>query len=428
MTEKPREQNIPVERLFLDLKNPRHEELDTEEEAIEILCSDEKVIQILTSIAEDGLSPIERLAVVSDNDEDGPNGNFVVAEGNRRLCAIKLLTDPDLAPSEHRDAIEKAAANWTPITEIPCVIFNDDDENLSLWIERRHQGPMDGVGLKPWTADQKARHSGGASPNREALPFLDWAEKEGLITPQQRKRRLTTVQRYLSNPVMRNAMGIDSGDPNDVRRTRPEDDMKLLARRFIGDLLSGEVTSRHKRFDIEKYASRLALIPGLSSDRVEATPLAHAPSTSEASSRPPVKPKTPTKIKRDHKLDEELEKLGNKKLISLYRSITTVSVREHTPLVAIGIWAFLETLTALSGRDEKASFRSFLNKQDLKKQGIAAGDIKAVQEAIGRIHGYGNTTKHHPTSAIFSSDQLENDMTLLGDLMVKLIVGAQREP
>ncbi|MBD0865949.1 MAG: hypothetical protein GDA36_10305 [Rhodobacteraceae bacterium] len=431
MTNKPSEQNIPVERLFLDLGNPRHKEVETEKEAIELLCSNEDVIPLARDIARYGLSPIDRLAVVSDNDEDGPSGNFVVAEGNRRLCALKLLTDPDLAPSKHKDAIEKAAADWTPIAKIPCVVF-DDKASTDPWLERRHQGPLDGVGLKPWDAEQKARHSGGSSQNRVAQSFLDWAQQEGLINPQQRKGRLTTAQRYLNNRVMKNAMGIDATDPNQICRTRPEDDMRLLAQRFIGDLLSGEVTSRHKTPDIEKYAGKLDSIKGLTRERVDSKPLAHDHSTSGVSPNPSeksikTKPKRVSKISYDAKIDEDLKKLDNRKLISLYNSVTKVSAWEHTPLVAVGVWSFFETLTALLGR-EKASFSSFLNKQCLKYHGIDAADIRAVLEAIERIHAYGNTTKHHHTSATFSADQLDNDMTILRGLIVKLIAAAPRDP
>ena len=430
MTDKPSERNIPVERLFLDLENPRHGELRTEEEAIEFLCSNEDVAKIAGDIAEHGLSPIDRLAVVIDNGDDGLEGNFVVAEGNRRLCAIKLLTDPDLAPSEHRGAVEKAAADWTPIAEISCVVF-DDKTAARLWLERRHQGSLGGVGLRPWNAEQKARHSSGSSRNRVAQAFLDWTEKEGLITRKDRKRRLTTVQRYLGNPIMRQAMGIDASDPNDVRRTRPEADMKLLAQRFIGDLLSGEVTSRHNKSEIESYARMLESLQGLSGEEVDPPLSLNPPSASQDPSDPPGKPKKPersTKIKRDPKIDEKLQELNDQKLSSLYNSITTVPVNKHTPLVAIGVWAFFETLTARLGRDPKTSFSSFLSKQYLEKQGLDAKEIEGLDEPIGRIHAYGNTTEHHHTVAAFNAEQLENDMAALSGPIAKLIERAPRDP
>ncbi|MBC6405415.1 MAG: hypothetical protein GDA41_06785 [Rhodospirillales bacterium] len=413
MTGKPSERNIPVERLVLDLENPRHGELDTEQEAIEFLCSNEDVIPLVRDIARYGLNPIDRLAVVIDNGDDGPEGNFVVAEGNRRLCAIKLLTGPALAPSQHRDAVEKAAADWTPITEISCVVF-DDKTAARLWLARRHQGSLGGVGFKPWNAEQKARHSDVSSRNRVAQAFLDWAEKKGLITPEDRLGRLTTVQRYLSNSTMRQAMGIDASDPNDVRRTRPGGDMNLLAQRFIGDLLSGEVTSRHKKADIERYAGKLDSLPGLSYKRVDPQLLAK-------------KPRNLRKISRHPEIDQKLQELNDQKLCSLYNSITTISAKAHMPLIAVGVWAFFETLTALLGRDPKTSFSSFLNKQYLEKQGLDAGDNRAMREAIGRIHAYGNTTKHHYTLAAFNAEQLEDDMTTLSGLIAKLIERAPRD-
>ena len=55
------------------------------------------------------------------------NGTFITAEGNRRVCALKLLRDPDLAPADKRKSFENAAEGWTPIRQISAVVFDDRD-------------------------------------------------------------------------------------------------------------------------------------------------------------------------------------------------------------------------------------------------------------------------------------------------------------
>ena len=89
---------VPVERLRLDRRNPRL--IGGDEEA-----SDEAIIarlylaadlgELLQSIAANGYMDIEPLVVVADPDSE--NGDLTVLEGNRRLAALRLLREPDLA-------------------------------------------------------------------------------------------------------------------------------------------------------------------------------------------------------------------------------------------------------------------------------------------------------------------------------------------
>ncbi len=270
------EQSISLDRIFLHHENPRHEAYETQSQVIEWLCSNEEVAQLTRDIAQHGLSPLDRFGVIRDHETDGDDATYVAAEGNRRVCALKLLTDPDLAPPERKSFFEKQAESWTPITELPCVIF-EDQEDLDLWLKRRHHGFAEGVGQKPWSADQKSRHSGTGSRNRVALEFLNYAEDEKLISPNDRRRRLTTVQRFLSNPVMRETLGIETSDPGNIVRNRTEDDFKLLSQRFISDMLSGEpkVTSRKNSTQITAYARELGSLKGQGHERIEPEPINH---------------------------------------------------------------------------------------------------------------------------------------------------------
>ncbi len=59
-------------------------------------------------IAEHGLNPLELLALITLDDT---KAGYYVSEGNRRICAIKLLNDPELAPAKHRKTFEKIAEN-----------------------------------------------------------------------------------------------------------------------------------------------------------------------------------------------------------------------------------------------------------------------------------------------------------------------------
>ena len=101
-------QPIPVERIFLDLSNPRHEPYKTEAEVIEYLCREEQVYSLARDIAKIGINPLEICAVIPVNKKSARTQLFVVAEGNRRMCALKLLDDPDLAPAKYRKRFREA--------------------------------------------------------------------------------------------------------------------------------------------------------------------------------------------------------------------------------------------------------------------------------------------------------------------------------
>ncbi|PMU33447.1 hypothetical protein C1Y12_29060, partial [Pseudomonas sp. FW305-47B] len=134
-------------------------------------CKEEAVYQLARDIAKHGLNPLERFALIPRKGKgNGAATSYIMAEGNRRLCAIKLLADPELAPAEQRKAFEKLAEKWTPITAVPGAEFADASD-ARIWIERMHGGEQGGIGPRTWNAEQKERWSGGAK-NRSAQAFL----------------------------------------------------------------------------------------------------------------------------------------------------------------------------------------------------------------------------------------------------------------
>lgn len=421
---------IPLNRIFLNLKNPRHKPYENQAQVIERLCAKEEVPQLAHDIAQYGISPLDIFGVFKDHNTEGEDTTYITAEGNRRLCALKLLTDPDLAPSKRKAYFKKQADNWTPITELPCVIF-EDRKDRDLWVKRRHEGPAGGVGQKPWDADQKSRLSGGSSRNRAALAFLDYAEHENLISAADRERRLTTVQRFLDNWLMRDTLGLVLSDPGTVSRIRTEEDFKLLAQQFISDILAKgtQVHSRQDRQSIESYALRLGSLQGQSGQTITPEPIVSDPQKPKPTRRRrPRKAKPRPLLPYQPEIEDALKTLNNFKLENLYRSICTVDLPEHTPLLAIGMWSFFETLTARSGRNSDTNFCSYLSKDRLRQYGLGTKqEINPLCDAVERIHRYGNTTKHHDTAAAFNGDQLANDLESLTKLILKVIADASTQ-
>jgi hypothetical protein len=409
---------VAFNRIFLDLENPRHDPYEDEAQVIQYLCRAENVFPLAKDIAQVGLNPLELLAVIPD-ETSGKDTTYIAAEGNRRVCALKLLDDPQRAPPKLRKGFEELSEGWATIENVNCVVF-PDRESVKMWLSRIHEGEQGGVGRRKWDADQTARHS-GVSKNKVALAVLDYAEREGMITSEGRKGKLTTVQRYLTSPLVREALGIDSTNINDISHNRPKPDVDLLLRKLLADLGTGYVNSRANKDEHIAYARELSAVSGQTHRRIAPLSLAAAkPGKQAGRATRPSKPKPRRVLPYEPDIMTALEALGGSKLPNLYTSICTVPLEAHTPLVAIGVWAFVESLTAKAGRGENTPFPDFFSKQRLQGYGLPTGkNGRGIEEAIKRVATSGNVTKHDATAATFNGDQLANDMETLGNLIVK---------
>ncbi|MDN3647078.1 hypothetical protein QWY75_12775 [Pontixanthobacter aestiaquae] len=422
MAQTPFSKPVAVDQIFLDLSNPRHEPCDTEGEVIEYLCRNEDILPLAKDIVDNGLNPIEPFALLADGQ------TFIVAEGNRRVCALKPLSDPDRAPAKLSNSFEALADGWAGIPTVPAVIF-PDRPSVKPWLTRIHDGQQGGIGRKKWSADQSQRHS-GSDKNKIALAVLDYAEEAGLISADDRKGKLTTVQRYVSKKPVQEAMGLDVTDLDNIRKTKPKPDFDKVLVKFIGDLGSGHVNSRSKGKEMfEAYGRELSAIEQLGKPSIKAEPLSKpAPEKPAKPVRRRVKPKPRTTLPFEHEIMDALKELDSQKLINLYDSITSVPLTPHAPLVSIGAWAFIESLSGLAGRNANTPFTSFFSTHRLQRYGLDTGKgNKALFGALESIARSGDVTKHHGTGANFNGEQTVNDMDTLKKLILKTIEDAANQ-
>src|SRR5229473_4701591 len=85
--------DLDIDHLLLDSENPRFETATTQRDVLQRILDDqeEKLYQLSLSIATEGMSPIDRLLVVRENKS---SDRFIALEGNRRVAALKILTNP----------------------------------------------------------------------------------------------------------------------------------------------------------------------------------------------------------------------------------------------------------------------------------------------------------------------------------------------
>lgn len=144
--------SLPLDDLHFDPENPRiPSSVDTtdEEELLAWMLSDANLLNLMRSIGTHGYFTGEPLLVVPEGDQD----EFRVVEGNRRLAALRLLENPELAPRSRSRVVTSIAseASHRP-TKIPCVEFAQRDDLMG------HLGYRHITGIQEWSPLAKARY------------------------------------------------------------------------------------------------------------------------------------------------------------------------------------------------------------------------------------------------------------------------------
>ncbi len=249
---------IQLSSIRLDPENPRHDPITDERKIIEHLLKDEQVKNLASHIAKYGINPLEVPGVIKSDDK-----NYIVVEGNRRVCALKLLNDPELAPNSEKSYFERLLRNTGSDieTRTPCYVFNDL-QDADVWLRIKHGGAQSGAGTKKWDAPEKARYNakmGRRHSDALGLSILEYAEKYIVESDRIPTGIITTAMRYLGNPLFRQILHIDSGrsESNVVITTTFEEFDKVLLE-FVTDLVENKkVTSRRNKAEVEDYAKEL---------------------------------------------------------------------------------------------------------------------------------------------------------------------------
>ncbi|WP_375624186.1 ParB/Srx family N-terminal domain-containing protein [Bartonella sp. TT119HLJHH] len=437
-----------LKTLKLDLENPRIPRFTSEKDAINFLCITEKILELSEDIAENGLSPFEKLMVIQDGEK------YVVKEGNRRLAALKLLDNPSLAPEHLSKKIAKYSADRKiHITSVECAIASDIKE-ANHWMEIKHLGQNNGKGVKPWNAIQKSRYSPD-NPNRFAYLLLNH-----LLEDPSLDYEITTVTRLISKTTFFEYTGIYYNQLEDklIFSCSYEENSALdnFLKQFVQDILEKKINSRscNNRKDIEKYFEILSRKFGLTKS-FDSSNLTNLFSSSKKLARKGKDKKETEYSKRkdnlptsdankdgnypkqklfrriyDEEIADQLQKLGIIKPISIYSSVKKLGTDADTPLVYIAFSCLFEGLTGFLGRENK-SFDNFLKdkfskycrllKTELDDTQYINENEKAILDTLAKVRMQANTAKHAFRSAPLSYLEVLSDIQVLKPVLMQLI-------
>jgi len=245
---------LKIAQLDLDVVNPRTKPEENQTEALRSLLSVErdgdKVWELAHDICEAGmLDPGDRLYVVpSDNEDD----RYIVLDGNRRLAALRLLSQPGLvdrndiglSPTVRNrfKRLQTEFADRWPL-EVDVVIFADR-EAAKRFIRLRHTGENAGAGRSAWSALQIARFDNtGLWQCMQALRSAQVLDLDVVNELDRSSFNITTFDRVAGTLEFQRRFGFTIGKNSFAigqNRTRA---LKALSK-LATDVVSGRVHSR----------------------------------------------------------------------------------------------------------------------------------------------------------------------------------------
>ena len=176
---------LEVGDLLLDLDNPRLGTVETQAEALEAIVEldTNHFKNMMRSIKEHGLDPGDAFYVLRSEEEEGA---YVVVDGNRRLAALKVLTDPTVLQGTKLGTnvsrlIAKVAEGFDPAaTAVLSTTLFDDRDIANEWIMRRHGRSMEGEGRIGWGPLEIDRFK----KERTILDVIEFVERNSTFTDE----------------------------------------------------------------------------------------------------------------------------------------------------------------------------------------------------------------------------------------------------
>ena len=270
------EKNLLVTNILLDFLNPRippSDEVLDQRALIADLVYHDKIDELARNIANNGFFPIESLIVTKKNNKT------IVIEGNRRLAALKLLINPDVAPEDQIPKF-RAISNRIDINTIKKVrvIVTPSREAAAPIIMSKHTKPQ----VASWKPIMKAAFynrllQSGISIEDLALEYnvsttdiitslrlynmykiacsLDLPEEVSKIVRNPREFNATTLQRFYVHKIGLDFLGIEFDDGINIKGKIDINEFTKGFKKIISDIATEEIISRSldRTKDIQEY-------------------------------------------------------------------------------------------------------------------------------------------------------------------------------
>ena len=281
--EKWPDKRISLSLLKLDPQNPRLDfgtaQADTKE-IIAALVELEDVHILARDIARAGYLPTEIIVAIPD----GAN-RYIVVEGSRRLAALKLLENPDLAPVPKREVFRRyareAEQNRTLPQKVrvtiapnrtaarPTILNRHTGSNIKRWSIYAQARYIDQMRLEGFDVEEIAQHMGGSADDVKrrlrnaqlyesilSIPLdVEVADK----VRNHRRFAFSTLQRLAESTVFRDWTGISISKQGRFTFASKKVELQKALARIVEDIVTKKVNTRTLNNDeaIQQYLNDL---------------------------------------------------------------------------------------------------------------------------------------------------------------------------
>ncbi|WP_310611360.1 hypothetical protein [Limnohabitans sp.] len=424
-------QELNLDELHLDLKNPRFAGLSSEREALEkiVVSQGVKLVNLAEDIVTEGMSPAHRMLVMRAPGR-GSTG-YVVLDGNRRLAALRVLVNPSVLDGMKgvgdltAQKLRKLAKEFDPSSIQPLDVFVCKNEaEARHWIEAIHTGENDGRGVVGWDGIATARYR-GQNASLKVLAFIKAASKLSAEELASLERfPITNLDRLLGSPEVRERLGLTT-EGGDLLSDLPQAELLRPLRKIVSDLATKKisVSAIKSKEDRINYVNSLgAALPDLGKRTGLAQPLdrlaaqaqvkSHAVTSSSAKTRSLLDRKTLIPPQSQCALN-----IADQKLQQMCRELRKLPLETYPVAVAAAFRVFLElSLDHYASENKLASYKVDLplkqkvehvatglqnagtNKRDLQAFRALASNSNAVL-SVDRLHGVIHSRYALPTAS-----------------------------
>ncbi|HET8607502.1 MAG TPA: hypothetical protein VFL66_10815 [Gaiellaceae bacterium] len=403
-------ETVPIESLLLDVENPRHDAVTSQRDAIQAVIEEQggKLSNLVRDIADHGLSPLDRVLVFKKG------RSWVVVEGNRRVVALKLLRNPDLAAGTaiEREVRKIAASAQDVPSAIECGVIGSR-EDARHWVELRHTGEQEGRGVVSWNALAAARfNTKPGTATAKAVTFVDTVQsafptntriQSALETIS--KTRLTTLGRLIADRDFNDHLGLEQDDGRLLAHF-PASEIEPILERVLEDLATHLSVTKIKTKDMRRrYISSLPK-PKSAAYRNEPQALDPKQSGAARTSRSvrQQKPGSPFKDLSLQRLDQRINDIvGELRKLDLEKFPNAAAVLTRV-LLELAVDQFIQKKSLQAQGKLKEKLRRCLGvvdatDKDPKYQGVRAGLSDGTSMyAVATLHGYVHNQHFHPTA------------------------------
>lgn len=346
--------SVNINDIALDIENPRMENSRSQQEAIHALLLEQKdkMVKIAEDIIQYGLNPSEFPIVINCEDESGYK--YIVLEGNRRICALKILMTPNIiGDDEELRSLKKKFQNLSktvgePQKEINCYVVASR-EAASHWLALKHTGENDGAGTVRWSFQQQQKFEGKLegqdTPTVQLIEYL----KHSKHFPNNLKMLLdktptSNIKRLIDDPAIREFLGLKLENGLLSFMIEEKESMKGIIRIFEDYLCNSKtVDDIYHKQDREKYIESFGIqeIPDLQK-RISPLPLVDFSETGKFAGKANrtgiIEPYQRNRlIPRNFKLI-----ISNTKIQKIFYELQHIDLDTFPLLVSISLRVFLE--------------------------------------------------------------------------------------